>query len=115
MVLSLSLFVFFSQTHFSFAGALKYDEIIRAVNSVFTRYSSVPIRSKFSRLREAMLVLTWDPSMTTSGAAGFKSSSPAQPLSMSTVAATIVSGDSFSILNINDVERLLSLRVDMKN
>ena len=41
---------------FRFAGALKFEECVRAICATFTRFSTVPIRGKFSRLREVMLV-----------------------------------------------------------
>jgi hypothetical protein len=34
------------------------EEIIRILNNVFTRHSSIPIRGKFSRLKELMIILT---------------------------------------------------------
>jgi len=56
------------QRGFSFAGALKMDECVRAVSGVFARCGSggsgggmgmgAPVRGKFSRLREIMQVLT---------------------------------------------------------
>lgn len=46
------------QTTFSYAGALKLEECIRALNGIFSQASSVSLRSKFSRLREIMLLLT---------------------------------------------------------
>lgn len=51
---------FVTQTTFRFAGALKFDECVRAVISMCNKESDLPIRSKFSRLREVMMVLTSD-------------------------------------------------------
>lgn len=51
---------FILQTGFRFAGALKFEECVRAVMAVLTRASSTPIRSRFSRLREVLMVLTSD-------------------------------------------------------
>lgn len=34
------------------------EEIVRALSSLFTKHASSPVRGKFSRLREIMLVLT---------------------------------------------------------
>ena len=48
---------------FRFAGALKFEECVRAISATFTRFSTVPIRGKFSRLREVMLV-SWATMMT---------------------------------------------------
>lgn len=78
---------FVSQTSFRFAGALKLEECIRAIVSVFTRASSSPIRGKFSRLREIMSVLTSDMS------AG-------------------MFGDNFTCLTANEVVAFQSLRMD---
>jgi hypothetical protein len=52
--------IYFSiiQNNFSLAGALKMEEIVRALSSLFTKHASSPVRGKFSRLREIMLVLT---------------------------------------------------------
>ncbi len=36
------------------------EEFVRVLNSLFSRHSSVPIRGKFSRLREILMVLTSD-------------------------------------------------------
>lgn len=35
---------FISQSSFRFAGALKFEECVRALTSVFTKYSSGPVR-----------------------------------------------------------------------
>jgi len=51
---------FILQTGFRFAGALKFEECVRAVMAVLTRASVTPIRSRFSRLREVLMVLTSD-------------------------------------------------------
>ncbi len=34
------------------------EEIIRTLNALFSRHSTIPIRGKFSRLRELLIVLT---------------------------------------------------------
>ena len=57
-VLSERLEHFISQTTFRFAGALKFEEIARALTTLLSRSSQQPIRNKFSRLREVLLVLT---------------------------------------------------------
>lgn len=62
---------------------------MRALSAMFTRSSSAPIRGKFSRLREVMLVLTAD---------------VASP-------ASIVA-DSFSHLTTNEILAFVSLRKD---
>lgn len=49
---------FIRQTSFSFSGAMKMEEIVRAVMATFTRYSSTSVRTRFARLKEVMQVLT---------------------------------------------------------
>ena len=78
-----------AQTTFRFAGALKLEEIVRSVSSLFSRFSSVPVRGRFSRLREVMLVLTAD------------SATPSS-----------VIADSFTQLTGSEVEAFLVLRLD---
>ncbi len=51
---------FILQTGFRFAGALKFEECVRAIMSVFVRASTTSIRNRFSRLREVLMVLTSD-------------------------------------------------------
>jgi len=51
---------FILQTGFRFAGALKFEECVRAIMAVLTRAAVTPIRSRFSRLREVLMVLTSD-------------------------------------------------------
>jgi hypothetical protein len=53
---------FIAQNQFRFSGALKFEECVRALSGMFGRASSSSslIRSKFSRLREIMIVLTSD-------------------------------------------------------
>mmetsp|Transcript_50015 Transcript_50015/g.87331 ORF Transcript_50015/g.87331 Transcript_50015/m.87331 type:complete len:265 (-) Transcript_50015:71-865(-) len=80
---------FITQTTFRFAGALKLEEIVRSVSSLFSRFSSVPVRGRFSRLREVMLVLTADSATPTSAIA-----------------------DSFTQLTSSEVEAFLVLRLD---
>ena len=80
------------QTTFRFAGALKMEEIVRTLSSLFSRYSSVPIRGRFSRLREIMLILTSD----------------------TTTNSNLIS-ENFTQLNSNEVEAFLILRLDILN
>jgi hypothetical protein len=65
------------------------EEIIRAINNLFNRYSSIPIRGKFSRLREVLMILT------------------SEKLSD-------VINDNFNHLLHNEIENIYSLRVDGK-
>jgi len=53
---------FITQTSFGFAGALKLEECVRAISAVFAKHSSSPVRARFARLREIMLILTSDAS-----------------------------------------------------
>lgn len=76
------------QTTFRFAGALKLEEIIRALTTLFSRYSAVPVRARFSRLREIMLVLTSD------------------------VGSGSVFSDNFTHLTASEIEAFVSLRMD---
>lgn len=62
---------------------------MRSVSSLFSRFSSVPVRGRFSRLREVMLVLTAD------------SATPSS-----------VIADSFTQLTGSEVEAFLVLRLD---
>jgi hypothetical protein len=77
------------QTTFRFAGALKLEEIVRSLSALFSRFSSVPVRGRFSRLREVMLVLTSD-----------------------VTSPTGLMADSFTQLTASEVEAFLVLRVD---
>ena len=52
------MFLLYIQTVFYYAAALQYDEIIRALSTVISKYSSTSIRGRFSRLREIMSILT---------------------------------------------------------
>lgn len=63
------------------------EEIIRALNNLFSRHSSIPIRGKFSRLRELLMVLT------------------SEKLSD-------VMNDNFTHLLNNDISNIYQLRVD---
>jgi hypothetical protein len=65
------------------------EEIVRALTALFGRHSSVPVRGRFSRLREVMLVLTSDSTATSSMIA-----------------------DSFTQLTANEVDAFISLRLD---
>eukprot|EP01041_Mallomonas_annulata_P006086 gene6086-12279_t len=76
-------------TSFRFAGALKLEECVRALNALFSKWSSTSIRGKFSRIREIMLVLTSD--VSSSGN---------------------LSTDNFSHLTINEIHAFASLRID---
>jgi hypothetical protein len=78
------------KSSFGYAGAMKLDECVRALNSMFVRYSTIPIRGKFSRLREILQVLTSDIS------SGISS----------------VSVDTYSHLTANEVQAFVALRVD---
>ena len=90
---SFLLSFYFFQTSFRFAGALKFEECVRALNAIFTRHSSIPIRGKFSRLREIMMVLTADVT---------NSQGNLQP-------------DNFSLLSSNEVLAFVSLRADKES
>jgi hypothetical protein len=89
-----------TQTSFRFAGALKLEEIVRALSSVFGRHSSLPVRAHFSRLREVMLVLTADASTISTGAGG-------------QVGGAGAFTENFSQLTASEVEVFLSLRLDV--
>eukprot|EP01038_Epipyxis_sp_PR26KG_P004471 gene4471-6322_t len=82
-----------TQTTFRFAGALKLEEIIRSITSLYTRHATVPIRNNFSRLREVMLVLTSD----------------------STVSSLGNITDNFTQLTTADVEVFIGLRIDLNH
>ena len=43
---------------FSFAGALKFEECVRAVQGAFGHYAGASVRGAFSRIREILIVLT---------------------------------------------------------
>lgn len=62
LVANIFAFVSFSalQATFSFAGSLKLEECVRALNQAFSSLSTVSLRKKFSRLREVLVVLTSD-------------------------------------------------------
>jgi hypothetical protein len=62
---------------------------VRSLSALFSRFSSVPVRGRFSRLREVMLVLTSDTTMPTG-----------------------MIGDTFTQLTASEVEAFLILRVD---
>jgi len=49
-----------NQSSFSFSGALKFEECVRALTSLFSSYTNAPIRSIFGRVREILKVLTTD-------------------------------------------------------
>ncbi len=101
LLLSLSAnccFSLLTQTNFRFAGALKFEEVVRALSSMFSRYSSVPMRGKFSRLREILLVLTSD--------SGTSSGGPASGGGLIT--------DNFTQLTAAEVEAFVALRVDLQ-
>ena len=100
LTLSLSQFLSLSnlslipyQTTFRFAGALKFEECVRALNGIFIQNSSITIRGKFSRLKEIMMVLTSDVTN-----------------SLGTLQA-----DNFSQLSSNEVLAFASLRADRES
>jgi hypothetical protein len=78
------------QSTFSFAGALKFEECVRAVISLFSRYSTTSVRSKFTRIREIMSILSSDVSS----------------------AATLSEG--FMVLSPEDINSFLTLRIDYR-
>ncbi len=84
------MYVLIGQSSFRFAGALKFEECVRALTTAFTRVASSPIRGKFSRLREIMLVLTCDVTAPGGG----------------------IVTDSFTALTSNEVLAFLALRID---
>eukprot|EP01034_Spumella_vulgaris_P023258 gene23258-29470_t len=84
---------FVTQNNFRFAGALKLEEIVRSLSALFGRYSSAPVRGKFSRLREVMQVLTTDLSACTGGV---------------TDAVKLVTSESFTQLTASDVEAIIA-------
>ena len=79
---------FIMQSTFRFAGSLKLEECVRAITTLFTRASSVPIRGKFSRLREILVILTHDSSTNN------------------------LVNENFTHLTMNEVKYIKSLRVD---
>lgn len=69
------------------------EELIRAITSIFTRsFPIAAVRSKFSRLREILVVLTSDGSLLSSG--------------------SFVS-DSVSQISLSDIQAVLALRLDL--
>ena len=64
------MFLLCIQTVFYYAAALQYDEIIRALSTVISKYSSTSIRGKFSRLREIMSILTSEYAINSSTGGG---------------------------------------------
>jgi hypothetical protein len=60
---NVSSLVFVLQTTFSFAGSIKLEDCVRALNHSFAQLSTVSLRAKFSRLREVLLVLTSEASL----------------------------------------------------
>jgi hypothetical protein len=85
------------QTNFRFAGALKFEEIVRSLSALFGRHSSAPVRGKFSRLREVMQVLTTDLSECRGEIVD---------------PSSFVVSDSFTQLTAGDIESIISLRTD---
>ena len=92
---------YITQTSFRFAGALKFEECVRAIISMLTKISSqysigstahngASFRGKFSRLRELMLVLTSD--VRGGAASNF--------------------ADSLSQLTLTEAQTIISLRLD---
>jgi hypothetical protein len=88
------------QTTFSYAGALKLEECVRALNSQWSQVSTVSLRARFSRLREILIVLTSDVTAPHSSASG-----PSAQLSL------------LGLSQISDVEAqaFLVLRTDFKD
>lgn len=85
---------FIQLSSFSLCGALKLEEIVRALASLFSRHSagghgSGGVRSRFSRLREIMQVLT-----------------------VASVHEVSVAHENFAHITGTEAEGLLSLRVD---
>ena len=64
------MFLLCIQTVFYYAAALQYDEIIRALSTVISKFSSTSIRGRFSRLREIMSILTSEPINSSGGGGG---------------------------------------------
>ena len=67
---------------------------MRSLSSLFGRFSSVPVRGRFSRLREIMLVLTSD-SVSSNGSGGGSALA-----------------DNFTQLTASEVDAFMVLRVD---
>ncbi len=80
---------YITQSSFRFAGSLKLEECVRAITTLYTRSSTVPVRGKFSRLREILVILTHDTSTNSS-----------------------LVNENFSHLTMNEVKNIKSLRVD---
>lgn len=78
---------YITQSSFGFAGALKFEECVRALSATFMRFSSSPIRGKFSRMREIMLVLTSD------------------------ISSSSLMADSFSLTS-SEIQSFLGLRIE---
>lgn len=57
-----------TQTSFRYSGALKFEEVTRSVISLLSKQSSISIRTKFTRLREILTVLTFDFSSSSNNA-----------------------------------------------
>jgi hypothetical protein len=81
----------FFQSSFRFAGALKFEECVRALNDLFSRYSAVLIRDKFSRIRQVMMAITCD------------------------VNAPQAQSEHYSHLTANEVQAFMSLRKDKES
>lgn len=79
------------QTSFRFAGALKFEELVRSLGALLGRHSGLPVRGKFARLREVLQVITAEgPPQSRGGRAA----------------------DSFTHLTAAEVDALAALRVD---
>lgn len=97
LLIDLWLFIsFFSllllgQSSFRFAGALKFEECVRALNDLFIRSSVVLIRDKFSRIRQVMMAITCD------------------------VNALQAQTEHYSHLTANEVQAFMSLRKDKES
>ena len=79
------------QSSFRFAGALKFEECVRALNDLFIRSSVVLIRDKFSRIRQVMMAITCD------------------------VNALQAQTEHYSHLTANEVQAFMSLRKDKES
>ena len=86
---------FVGQQSFRFSGALKFEECVRAVTSMFGKFSSNSVRTRFSRIREVMMVLTSDGSS-------------------SVEAASMTFSDSLTQLTTTEAQAILSLREDLQ-
>jgi hypothetical protein len=92
-----------SQTSFSFAGSIKLEECVRALNQSFAQLSTVSLRSKFSRLREVLIVLNSDTTLLPS------------PAGQSTNSLPLTQLHNLSQLTESEALTYLTLRSDFKD